>query len=128
MKLSEVLRIRTMIEKASASLSDSDATNVPALFPAWKTDTDYTIGDRRQYGGILWKCIQAHHSQGDWTPDKAVSLWTRTSAEEWPEWIQPTGASDAYMTGDKVSHNSFHWVSNIDANVWEPGIYGWDKE
>lgn len=127
MKRSTLLRLRAMIEKASTSLSDVDATDVPELFPAWKTDVDYIIGDRRQFSGILWKCIQAHHSQDDWTPDVAVSLWARTSADEWPEWIQPTGASDAYMAGDKVSHNDKHWISTADNNVWEPGVYGWNE-
>ena len=119
--------LRKAIEKASVSLPDADATEVPELFPSWKTDTDYAVGNRRQYNGILWKCIQAHHSQDDWTPDVAVSLWARTSADEFPEWIQPTGASDAYAKGDKVSHNEKHWQSDIDGNVWEPGVYGWSE-
>jgi len=51
----------------------------------------------------------------------------RTSTEEWPEWIQPTGAHDAYNIGDKVSHNSKHWINTINANVYEPGVYGWDE-
>ena len=120
-------RYRRMIEQASVSLSDADATSVPDLFPNWETDTDYVVGDRRKYNEILWKCIQAHKSQDDWTPDVAVSLWTRTSADEWPEWVQPTGSTDAYMTGDKVSHNGKHWISTTDNNVWEPGIYGWSE-
>ena len=119
--------LRKAIEKASDSLPDADATEVPELFPSWKTNTDYVVGDRRQYNGILWKCIQAHHSQDDWTPDVAVSLWARTSADEFPEWIQPTGATDAYAKGDKVSHNEKHWQSDIDGNVWEPGVYGWSE-
>lgn len=119
--------LRKAIEKASVSLPDVDATEVPELFPTWETNTDYAVGDRRQYNGILWKCIQAHHSQDDWTPDVAVSLWARTSADEFPEWIQPTGASDAYAKGDKVSHNEKHWQSDIDGNVWEPGVYGWSE-
>ena len=128
MRKSKALLLRRMIEQLSASLSDETATDVPELFPGWRSDTDYVIGDRRQYNGILWKCIQNHHSQDDWTPDVAVSLWARTSAEEYPEWIQPTGASDAYMTGDKVSHNEKHWVSDVDNNVWEPGVYGWTEQ
>lgn len=128
MKRSILLKLREMIEKASVSLSDADATDVPELFPAWHTDTDYIIGDRRQFAGILWKCIQEHHSQDDWTPDVAVSLWARTSADEWPEWIQPTGASDAYNSGDKVSHNGKHWISDVNSNVWEPSVYGWTEQ
>lgn len=128
MRLSQIMRLRRAIEQASESLPDTIATDVPDLFPNWETDTDYAIGDRRQYDGTLWKCIQAHHSQDDWTPDVAVSLWARTSADEWPEWIQPTGASDAYMEGDKVSHNSKHWISTADNNVWEPGVFGWQEQ
>lgn len=56
------------------------------------------------------------------------ALWVRTSTEEWPEWIQPIGAADAYKIGDKVSHNGAHWISNINGNVWEPGVYGWDAQ
>ena len=127
MTRSKAMLLRRIIEQLSVALPDAEATDVPELFPGWRTDTNYVVGDRRQYGNILWKCIQAHHSQDDWTPDVAVSLWVRTSAEEYPEWIQPTGASDAYMTGDKVTHNDKHWVSDIDNNVWEPGVYGWSE-
>lgn len=127
MRYHDAVKYRRSIVHASESLPDSEATNVPDLFPEWEHDTQYVIGDRRKYNDILWKCILDHTSQSDWTPDIAVSLWVRTSAEEWPEWIQPTGASDAYNTGDKVSHNEKHWVSTVDSNVWEPGVYGWSE-
>ena len=45
--------------------------------------------------------------------------------DEYPEWIQPTGAHDAYAQGAKVSHNGKKWTSDIPANVYEPGVYGW---
>ena len=77
------------------------------------------------YYDTLYKCIQAHTSQADWDPENAVSLWTHTSVEEWPEWIQPTGAQDAYNKGDKVIYNGTKYVSDVDANVWAPGVYGW---
>lgn len=79
--------------------------------------------------GTLYKCVQAHTSQADWTPDAAVSLWSKTSdpAEEWPEWSQPVGAHDAYALGAKVSHNGKHWTSTTANNVWEPGVYGWEE-
>jgi hypothetical protein len=55
-------------------------------------------------------------------------LWTEVAAPgEIPDWKQPTGAQDAYAKGDKVKHNEKIWVSTIDANVWEPGVYGWDE-
>lgn len=77
--------------------------------------------------GILYKCVQAHTSQADWTPDAAPALWVRVSVEEYPEWIQPQGSADAYMLDDKVSHNEKKWTSDVDNNVWEPGIYGWSE-
>jgi chitodextrinase len=122
------MKLRRAIERASESLPDEVATDVPELFQNWESETVYSVGDRRQYNGILWKCIQAHTSQDDWTPDVAVSLWTRTSVDEWPEWIQPTGASDSYQLDDKVSHNEKHWVSLYDNNVWEPGVFGWQEQ
>lgn len=48
-------------------------------------------------------------------------------AQEWPEWIQPTGAHNAYAKGAKVSHNGKRWISDVDANTWEPGVYGWTE-
>lgn len=115
------------IAKAVETLDDEASEEVTDLFPFWSTDTEYAVGDKRQYNGLLYRCVQAHTSQADWTPDKVPALWVRTSTEEWPEWVQPAGAHDAYNTGDKVSHNEKHWISNMDANVYEPGVYGWDE-
>lgn len=126
----DAIRLRPIIEEASKSLSDEEAVNAPELFPAWSSNgVAYAVGDRVSYESFLWKCLQAHTSQPDWTPTAAVSLWTRIDdpSEEWPEWRQPTGAHDAYEKGYKVSHNDKHWISNVDANVWEPGVYGWDE-
>lgn len=113
----------------SESLPDETAIKVPELFPVWQAGVSYAAGARRSYDGLLYKCLQAHTSQADWTPDVAVSLWTRIAdpAEEWPEWIQPTGAHDAYAKGDKVSYDNKHWISAVDNNVWAPGVYGWDE-
>ena len=115
------------IKNAVADLDDEHSEAVKELFPFWGADVDYAVGDRRQYDGLLYRCVQAHTSQADWMPPAVPALWVRTSTEEWPEWLQPTGAHDAYALGAKVSHNEKHWVSTIDANVYEPGVYGWDE-
>ena len=122
-------RLRKAIEKTAVTLTDSEAFDVAELFPMWKVDTAYQTGDRVQYDGKLYKCLQAHSSQSDWTPDVAVSLWVEVAdpSIEYPEWVQPQGAHDAYMTGNKVSHNEKHWISDYDANIWEPGVYGWTE-
>ena len=115
------------LQKAAAYLDDEQAESVSSLYPFWSTDIGYSVGDRVQYDGLLYRCVQAHTSQSDWIPPSVPALWVRTSTEEWPEWIQPQGAHDAYNTGDKVSHNGKHWISSVDANIWEPGVYGWTE-
>ncbi len=120
-------RRRQRIDLATSYLSDDQAETVTDLFPEWETGTAYAVGDRRQYDGLLYRCVQAHTSQADWTPPAVPALWVRTSTEEWPEWIQPQGAHDAYAEGAKVSHNGKHWISNIPANTYEPGVYGWTE-
>lgn len=122
-------KLRKMIEKTAVTLTDSEAYDVAELFPMWKTDTAYQTGDRVQYESKLYKCLQGHTSQADWKPSEAVSLWVEVAdpSIEFPEWVQPTGAHDAYMKGDKVSHNEKHWISEYDANIWEPGVYGWTE-
>ena len=117
-------QLRAMIEKASLSLTDEDALQAVELYPAWAIGTAYTVDERIRHNSTLYRCVQAHTSQADWTPDATPALWTVVSLDEWPEWVQPTGAQDAYAKGDKVSHNGKHWISEMDGNVWEPGIYG----
>ena len=80
------------------------------------------------YGDALYKVIIPHTAQADWTPSEAVSLFIKVSIAEYPEWVQPTGAHDAYNKGDKVAYDGKHWVSTADANVWQPGVYGWKEE
>lgn len=120
-------RMADSITLATSYLDDDQAESVTDLFPLWQTDTTYAVGDRRQYDGLLYRCVQAHTSQADWTPPAVPALWVRTSTEEWPEWIQPTGAHDAYNKDDKVSHNGKHWTSDVDGNVWEPGVAFWTE-
>lgn len=120
-------KLRQMIVKASASLADEDALQSIELFAPWAEDTAYAVDDRIRYDGILYRCVQAHTSQDDWTPDVTPALWVVVSLDEFPEWIQPVGSTDAYALGAKVSHNQKHWISDYDNNVWEPGIYGWHE-
>ena len=122
-------QLRMAIQFQAAALPDEQAALVPTVFPLWNAAGVYEVGDRVQYGELLYKCLQSHTAQANWTPDAAVSLWVRIDdpAEEWPEWRQPQGAHDAYALGAKVSHNGKHWTSDVAANVWEPGVYGWTE-
>ena len=120
-------KFRRFIELMSENASDEEALDNILAFPKWEVGKEYVKDFRLRYQDVLYKVLQNHTSQADWTPDVAVSLYVRVSIEEFPEWVQPTGAHDAYNMGDKVSHNEKHWESLIDANVYEPGIYGWQE-
>lgn len=131
MTLIEKARImRPLIEKAvSASLSDAEALDAVTLFPSWVAGKAYEADARVKHDGVLYKCLQAHTSQADWTPTAAPSLWAKVLIPDpgtIPEWEQPE-STNPYMAGDKVTHNGKTWVSDIDNNVWEPGEYGWSE-
>lgn len=126
--------IVTMCRDARTLVTDEFALQTIDMFPYWKTGLTVTQDDitngkhRYQYNGKLYRCVQAHTTQADWTPDKTPALWVEVSLDEFPEWKQPAGAHDAYKKGDKVTHNGKKWTSDVDANVWEPGVYGWSEE
>lgn len=130
---SELFKYRELIEKGSASLTDTEALEAVALFPAWAVGVAYAKDERVQYDGKLYKVVQAHTSQADWTPPLVPALFTEVAKPgEIPVWKQPTGAQDAYNKGDKVHYPTADdpvYVSTIDANVWSPDDYpqGWEE-
>lgn len=130
MKREHAYKLREMMHKAAISLADDDALEAVELFPAWKTDTAYAADERIRYGEKLYRCEQAHTSQADWTPPDTPALWTEVAKPgEIPVWRQPTGAQDAYQTGDKVYYpdaDGAVYVSTVDNNVWSPDVYGWE--
>ena len=119
-------QLRQLIEQLAVTLDDETALTGVELFPMWAIGRAYATGDRVQYGGTLYKCVQAHTSQADWTPEATPALWVVVSIEDYPEWVQPTGAHDAYNVGDKVSYNGKHYICTADANVYAPDVYGWE--
>ena len=132
MKRSHALKLRARIEQAAVSLPDGDALEAVELFPAWAADTVYALDVRVRCGGKLYKCVQAHTSQESWEPPNVPALWTEVAEPgEIPVWKQPTGAQDAYQTGDKVHYPDADgpvYVSTVNDNVWIPGVYGWEVE
>ena len=113
----------------SSRLTADDATALSGvdLYPHWTEGLNVAVADRYQFNGVLYRCVQAHTTQADWTPDVTPALWVVVSLEEFPEWVQPTGGHDAYNTGDKVTHKGVKYISDVDANVWEPGVHGWSQ-
>ena len=120
-------KFRQFIEQMSVNATDEQALDNILAFPKWEVNKEYEKDFRLRYEDVLYKVLQNHTSQADWTPDVAVSLYVRVSIEEYPDWVQPQGSHDAYNLGDKVTHLEKHWVSTVDNNTWEPSVYGWDE-
>lgn len=95
--------------------------------PPWQAGISVGVGEVYQYSGNLYEVIQSHTTQADWTPDISFALFKRfyePANDPWP-WVQPQGAHDAYPIGARVTHNGYTWQSDVSANVWEPGVFGW---
>ena len=126
-----ITAVKRMLSSSVEDLTDEEALEVAALFPTWKSVLDagktVNVGERYWDDGALWKCKQSHVPQDNWRPRDTPAMWYEVSIEEWPEWIQPIDAESAYHAGDKASHNGKHWISDVDNNVWEPGVYGWHE-
>ena len=131
MKLIELAqKLRPMIEKAMQSLDDTEALEAVTLYPKWKSGVEHLQGQRVSFDGTLYKVLQTHTSQETWTPDVTPSLFAKVLIPDEnviPEWEQPD-STNPYMSGDIVKHKGFEWISDIDNNVWEPGVYGWTKK
>lgn len=125
----------TDMQKELVSLLQGTLPTAPAeiaqqnvdWYKEWTAGENLTVGTRRAYEGLLYEVVQAHTTQIGWEPPNVPALFKRVWTEAYPEWVQPTGAQDAYANGDKVSHNGKKWVSTVDSNVWEPGVYGWEE-
>ncbi len=130
MKFREALKYRKKIEDTSKILDDSSALERIELFPLWQIGINVTAGERYRYKDVLYRVIQSHKTQSDWTPDIVPALFAVVSVEEWPEWVAPTGAHDAYNIGDKVTFEGEHYISLINSNIWSPAVYpaGWEKQ
>jgi len=123
--------LRDAIVKGADSLPVETAITVPELYKKWIEGEIFELVEGqvpfiiRRYNNVLYKLIQVHTTQADWTPDVAPALWKLYTPDDViAEWVQPTGVHDAYALGSKVTHNSKTWESTVDNNVWEPGAVG----
>ena len=126
---SEVSRLLIRQQINTLEVDDNTALRMREFYPEWAAGVDYATGYKVQRGGRLWRCLQAHTSQTGWEPENAPSLWAKVLIPDEtivPEWEQPD-STNPYSAGDKVNHNGKTWVSDVDNNVWEPGVYGWSE-
>lgn len=117
------------VKVARTLVSDELAATIPALYPSWREGVTYAAGERVLHNEVLYKILSDHTSQADWTPDVAASLFAKAlipNEDEIPAWEQPE-STNPYKAGDKVTHNGVTWVSDINVNTWEPGVYGWSQ-
>lgn len=112
-------------------IDEVTASENASLFSEWRTGVNYKTNTLLQHEGLLYKVIQEHMSQADWTPDEAISLYKVIGINEngIPDWSRPISSADAYMIGDECMFNGIHKRSTIDHNVWSPDEYpaGWEN-
>ena len=120
---------------AALSFTDEQALEVPDLYPAYEVDHAYKKDERFTYNGHLFKVNQDHTSAAQWIPGETgtESLYTNLemAGDGYLVWTQPTGAHNAYNTGDIVHYPTADdplYKSLIDGNVWSPDAYpqGWE--
>lgn len=130
-------QFRKALQMFAASLDDEKAMEVATIYDPWVAGKSYSVGEFVLYGENsvgdpqLYKVVQAHTSQADWTPDAVASLYVAIGldADGYPVWSQPTGAHDAYNKGDIVDYNGVLYESLVDGNVYAPDAYpaGWQE-
>ena len=125
----QALKYRAAMQDGAQSLTDEEALTAPMLYERWQEGKEYEAGQRLYHAEKLWRVLIGHVSQDAWRPDITPSLFAEVlipDPDVIPEWVQPE-STNPYMKGDKVRHVGKVWVSDIDYNVFEPGVAGWSE-
>lgn len=135
-RLQAAEQLRRAMQMFAQTLTDEEAMEIATVYPAYEIGKAYAVNEMLTYGvnevgdPQLYRVAQAHTSQEDWKPDATPALYTPIGLTEegYPVWSQPTGAHDAYNTGDIVDYNGTLYKSLIDGNVYSPEEYpaGWE--
>ena len=129
-KLQAAEQLRRALQMYVQTITEEQAMEVATVFPAYVVGKNYAAGERFTYGTNavgdpqLYKVVQAHTSAAEWTPDTTPALYTPIGLNDsgYPVWAQPTGAHDAYNTGDIVDYNGKLYKSLVDGNVYSPDV------
>ena len=108
-------QLRKLLENQTANMTDEQILKYPDFVEKWETGKTYAVGKRLEYNGTIYKVLTAHTAKV-LIPDSSTVT----------EWEQPD-STNPYAKGDKVTHNGKIWISTMDNNVWEPGVYGWEE-
>ena len=135
-KLQTWEQIGRALQMFAQTLTSDEALEIATLYPPYVVGKSYAVGEFLTYGKNevgdpqLYKVVQAHTSQSDWTPDATPSLYEPIglNSEGYPVWSKPSGAHDAYNAGDIVDYNGTLYKSLINGNVYSPDEYpaGWE--
>lgn len=129
MTIEQALAFKEAIISLRKNITDQQALEAIHIYPSWKTGKTYEKNERIVYNNVLYTVLISHVSQSDWTPESAPSLFAKVlipSDDIIYDWEQPD-STNPYSKGDKVKHNGKIWLSTVDGNVWEPGVYGWEE-
>ena len=134
-RLQAAEQLRRALQMFAATLTEEQALEIATVYPVWEAGKAYSVGDIISHGTNstgdpqLYKVVQAHTSQADWLPEATPALYDAFGLDEsgYPVWSQPSGAHDAYNTGDRVTYNGHVYESTMDGNVYSPDAYpqGW---
>lgn len=137
-ELATALQINRLLQMSvqGMTLSDDEAMQVADLYLEWTAKKKYLKNSIVKYGlnadgeTQLYKVTVEHVSQEQYPPDTDITHYSKIGFTEdgVSIWTQPLGSHDAYAKGDTVSHNGKIWISDVDGNVWEPGVYGWSEK
>ena len=129
--------LQLFLATMDADTQTADMMEVASVFPkyqvgkAYKAKEVFSFGENSVGDPQLYQVLNDHTAAKEWVPGTVPSLYKAIGVTEdgYPEWVQPLGASDAYNTGDIVSHNGKVYESTIDGNVWAPDTYpaGWKE-
>lgn len=128
--LQKLEQFRRAVQKFAQTLTDDEALEIASVYPKYKIGVAYNVGDFFTYGvnGVgdpqLYKVVQAFTSQSDWIPGQILSLCIPIGLtdEGYTKWSQPTGAHDAYNTGDIVDYNGTLYVALRDGVAHSPEV------
>lgn len=124
-------QIRRALQMFAGTLPEAQAREVAMVYPHWEPGKVYlkdqyiTHGTDKNGDPLLYRVAQGHISSQEWPPADTTALYTCVSLTPggYPVWAQPTGAQDAYNTGDVVyfEEDGKLYRSNIDGNTTVPG-------
>ena len=122
--------MKLAVKQARQVQDDAEALSLQILYKQWNRQVgkELQVGEYINHNDVLYKVLQQHVAQDNWAPDVSPSLFAKVlvdpTGDTVLDWEQPD-STNPYMKGDKVKHNGVIYESEVDNNVWEPGVYGW---